>query len=81
MVLIVHLTGARIIAANKAESEGKNDLEALIKGVQFRDLRAKAATDKADSDGIEEARRQLAHGSTKMTEHYVRKGEVVTPTK
>ncbi len=72
---------ARLLAVDKADSEGKYDLVALIKGFQFRDLRAKAATEKADSAGIEEARRQLAHGSTKMTQHYVRKGEVVTPTK
>lgn len=50
---------------------------------QFRDLRAKAATDKTDSDDIRAAQRQLGHASVVMTEHYVRKrrGMKVTPTK
>jgi len=51
---------------------------------QFRDLRAKAATDKTDSTGdIRQAQRQLGHESVSMTEHYVRKrrGEKVGPTR
>lgn len=51
---------------------------------QFRDLRAKAGTDKADSAGdIRQAQRQLGHTSVTMTEHYVRnrRGEKVGPTK
>lgn len=51
---------------------------------QFRDLRAKAGTDKADSAGdIRQAQQQLGHASVVMTEHYVRKrrGAKVTPTK
>ncbi|TYP80016.1 MULTISPECIES: tyrosine-type recombinase/integrase [Nitrosomonas] len=51
---------------------------------QFRDLRAKAGTDKADSSGdIRQAQKQLGHKSVTMTEHYVRdrKGNKVTPTK
>jgi integrase len=50
---------------------------------QFRDLRAKAASDKADSAPILEVRDQLGHGSVKMTEHYIRqrKGRKTTPTK
>lgn len=51
---------------------------------QFRDLRAKAGTDKTDSSGdIREAQKQLGHASVVMTEHYVRKrrGDKVTPTK
>ncbi|TCG09301.1 hypothetical protein BZM27_05735 [Paraburkholderia steynii] len=51
---------------------------------QLRDLRAKAATDKADSSGdIREAQKQLGHESVTMTEHYVRKrrGEKVGPTR
>lgn len=52
-----------------------------IKAFQFRDLRAKAGTDKADEHGLMAAQRQLGHASTKMTEHYVRMGPVVTPTR
>ncbi|MFA1289924.1 tyrosine-type recombinase/integrase [Xanthomonas axonopodis pv. nakataecorchori] len=51
---------------------------------QFRDLRAKAGTDKADSAGdIRQAQAQLGHASVAMTEHYVRKrkGAKTTPTK
>ncbi|ALX45252.1 hypothetical protein AQ610_22435 [Burkholderia humptydooensis] len=51
---------------------------------QFRDLRAKAGTDKTDSTGdIRQAQRQLGHTSVAMTEHYVRnrRGDKVKPTK
>ena len=51
---------------------------------QFRDLRAKAGTDKADSAGdIRQAQQQLGHASVVMTETYVRarRGAKVTPTK
>ncbi|MCX8566811.1 MAG: Phage integrase family protein [Glomeribacter sp. 1016415] len=51
---------------------------------QFRDLRAKAGTDKAELSGdIRRAQKQLGHTSIKMTEHYVRnrRGEKVEPTK
>lgn len=55
-----------------------------IEGLQFRDLRAKAATDKADSAGdIREAQRQLGHTTVAMTEHYrrQRRGQKTTPTR
>jgi len=51
---------------------------------QFRDLRAKAGTDKTELSGdIRAAQLQLGHASLKMTEHYVRerKGDKVSPTK
>lgn len=51
---------------------------------QFRDLRAKAGTDKADSAGdIRQAQKQLGHASVVMTEAYVRnrKGAKTTPTR
>lgn len=51
---------------------------------QFRDLRAKAATDKTDAAGdIRQAQAQLGHSTITMTEHYVRKrrGAKVTPTR
>lgn len=51
---------------------------------QFRDLRAKAGTDKTESSGdIRAAQRQLGHLSLTMTEHYVRerKGDKVEPTR
>jgi len=51
---------------------------------QFRDLRAKAATDKADKvKDIRKAQQQLGHTSVTMTETYIRKrrGQKVSPTK
>ncbi|KVH49029.1 tyrosine-type recombinase/integrase [Burkholderia diffusa] len=49
---------------------------------QFRDLRAKAGTDKEASEDIRGAQALLGHGSVSMTEHYVRKrGATVKPTK
>lgn len=51
---------------------------------QFRDLRAKAGTDKTEAAGdIRAAQRQLGHASLAMTEHYVRerKGDKVEPTR
>ena len=51
---------------------------------QFRDLRAKAGTDKAESSGdIRQAQKQLGHSSVTMTEHYTRnrRGDKVTPTR
>ncbi|WP_150698139.1 tyrosine-type recombinase/integrase [Pandoraea terrae] len=51
---------------------------------QFRDLRAKAGTDKAEGSGdIRAAQKQLGHSSITMTERYVRnrRGAKVGPTK
>ncbi|WXL27720.1 tyrosine-type recombinase/integrase [Ectopseudomonas mendocina] len=51
---------------------------------QFRDLRAKAGTDKADNSGdIMKVRDQLGHTTVAMTEHYIRnrRGKKVTPTR
>lgn len=72
---------ARTKAVSKAIQSGKIDFAAQIRGFQFKDLRAKAGTEKADSDGLMEASRMLGHSSVKMTEHYVRLGQIVTPIK
>lgn len=50
---------------------------------QFRDLRAKAGTDKADSADVHAAQQQLGHTTIGMTMRYVRarRGDKVTPTK
>ena len=58
--------------------------KAGLAGTQFRDLRAKAGTDKAQNTGdIRQAPKQLGHSTVVMTEHYVRRrhGEKVAPTK
>lgn len=71
---------AREKAAKAARKAGDETLAQEIKAFQFRDLRAKAGTDKADADGLRAAQRQLGHKSIVMTEHYVRLGRKVTPT-
>ena len=54
-----------------------------IKAFQFRDLRAKAGTDKEESSGMSAAQDQLGHSTPTMTAHYVRhrRGKLVKPTK
>jgi integrase len=55
----------------------------LGKDLQFRDLRAKAATDKESSEELGAAQKLLGHASQSMTEKYVRRhvGTVVEPLK
>lgn len=57
--------------------------EAAIRAFQFRDLRAKAGTDKADATDIRQAQRQLGHKSVTTTEVYLRAraGDRVKPTR
>lgn len=74
---------SRFEKAREIAAKNNPELSAEIRAFQFRDLRAKAGTDKADSDGMRNAQLQLGHNSMKMTEHYVRlrRGAKVTPTK
>jgi integrase len=69
---------ARILAAKKNPKLADD-----IANFQIRDLRAKAGTDKADTEDMQQAKIQLGHTSIKMTEHYVhnRRGDIVKPTK
>lgn len=50
---------------------------------QFRDLRAKAATEVEDRDGMDAAQGLLGHADGSMTRHYVRNriGKLVKPTR
>lgn len=59
------------------------ELEAKIREYQFRDLRAKAGTDKEEQEGMAAAKDQLGHTNEAMTAKYVRhrKGKLTTPTK
>jgi len=54
-----------------------------IKEFQFRDLQAKAGTDKEEIDGISAAQDQLGHATATMIARYVRhrRGKLVKPTK
>lgn len=67
---------AWLVEARKAAGIPANDF-------QFRDLRAKAGTDKEDVSGMSAAKDQLGHASEKTTIHYVRHrlGKKVTPTR
>lgn len=58
-------------------------MELEIRSFQFRDLRAKAGTDKEESLGMQAAQDQLGHSTQQMTAHYVRhrRGKLVKPTK
>lgn len=71
---------ARDAAIDRARDSGQAALAASLKGFQFRDLRAKAASDLED---LAAAQKLLAHGSATMTEHYVRArvGDRVKPVK
>jgi integrase len=71
-------TRAREVAINTHP-----ELATGIKEFQFRDLRAKAGTDKEEIDGISAAQDQLGHATATMTAHYVRhrRGKLVKPTK
>lgn len=69
---------ARIVAA-----QNNPKLASAIEAFQFRDLRAKAGTDKAESGDMHQAQKQLGHTTITMTQHYVRdrRGDRVKPTK
>lgn len=74
---------AREKAAQVAKERGQPDLGSAIETFQFRDLRAKAGTDKEEKEGMAAAKDQLGHADEKMTQRYVRhrKGKLVTPTR
>lgn len=83
--LIVNEKGQRIgyKAMNERFVTARKQLGFNTKNLQFRDLRAKAATDKAEEAGSYEAQRLLGHSSVTMTEKYIRnrRGNRVKPTK
>ncbi|HET7161663.1 MAG TPA: tyrosine-type recombinase/integrase [Rhodanobacteraceae bacterium] len=74
-----------VIGLNALSRRFRAAVEAAgLSGIQLRDLRAKAATYKAEAVGdARQAQRQLGHTSVVMTEHYIRarRGEKVTPTR
>ncbi|MDR5800612.1 tyrosine-type recombinase/integrase [Caballeronia sp. LZ001] len=76
-------TQARKTAAKKARDQEQYELATSIAAFQFRDLRAKAGTDKEEHAGMAAAKDQLGHADEQMTRRYVRhrKGKLVTPTR
>ena len=82
--LIVNQNGRTVGVGSMSRKWKKACDAAVISGLQFRDLRAKAGTDKAESAGdVRKAQEQLGHQSLVMTEHYIRnrKGAKITPTR
>jgi len=75
---------ARRLAAAEADKTGAHDMSAEIRNFQFRDLRAKAGSDKAEATGsMLEAQKMLGHSAASTTEIYVRhrRGALVKPTR
>lgn len=75
---------ARRIAAEAADGDGAHDMAQEIRNFQFRDLRAKAGSDKAEATGsLLEAQKMLGHSAASTTEIYVRhrRGALVRPTR
>ena len=74
---------SRFDKARTRAAKNHPGLKSEILAFQFRDLRAKAGTDKAETGGMRAAQLQLGHSKMGMTEHYTRgrKGDKVTPTK
>lgn len=75
---------AREAAAKGAEEAGAAEMARDIRNFQFRDLRAKAGSDKAESTGsMLEAQKLLGHSAASTTEIYVRhrRGALVRPTR
>jgi hypothetical protein len=78
LYLLNNERGQRYTTAMLREDFEAARAAAKIPDIQFRDLRAKAAT---DSDSLEHAQSLLGHAGRAMTEHYVkdRAGDVVRP--
>lgn len=76
------LRGAMDRARDAAIAQ-RPDLADAIKQFQFRDLRAKAATDTEEARGMAASQAQLGHSTPVMTQRYVRHrlGKKVKPTK
>ena len=83
--LTAHTLRSRFDSARDAAARKATDpkIVALIRDFQFRDLRAKAGTDKEGTGGMGEAKDLLGHADEKMTNRYVRHrtGKRVSPTR
>lgn len=70
-------------AAKHLERAGDMSGADEVRRIQFRDLRAKAGTDKEATEGMSAAKDLLGHAGEGMTAHYVRhrRGKLVNPTR
>lgn len=57
------------------------ELAKELSAFQFRDLRAKAATDIYLATDARSASNQLGHASEQMTKIYIRRGKILKPLK
>lgn len=71
------------MASDPLKRQQHLDQALAIKAFQFRDLRAKAATETDESRGEKEAQALLGHASETMTKRYIRnrRGKLVMPTR
>ena len=85
LALVVNEQGQPLTpsALDNRFEDARRDAGVDLHAFQFRDLRAKAATEKEEQVGIEAAQNLLGHKSANMTAHYVRnrKGKLVKPTR
>lgn len=85
LALVINEKGQALTASALDGRFGKAREAAGIapKDFQFRDLRAKAATEVEDRSGMDAAQGLLGHADGKMTRQYVRQriGKLVKPTK
>ncbi|MDR0736689.1 MAG: tyrosine-type recombinase/integrase [Zoogloeaceae bacterium] len=68
----------RFVKARKAAAKAHPEFSARLSAIQFRDLRAKAAS---DLENLERAQKLLGHTTPAMTQHYFRRrrGDKVSP--
>lgn len=77
--------GGRMFGVNALSRRFRKAADAAgLPALQFRDLRAKAATDKLEGSGdITQAQRLLGHSSARTTENYIRarRGRQISPVR
>lgn len=73
--------GRKFLALRKAVMQQRPELAEELADFQFRDLRAKAATDIYLAADTSAASDQLGHASERMTKIYIRRSKILKPLK
>ena len=71
----------QFLELRKTVMQQRPELAAELSAFQFRDLRAKAATDIYLAADTRSASDQLGHASEQMTKIYIRRGKILKPLK
>ena len=71
----------KFLELRKTVMQQRPELAEELANFQFRDLRAKAATDIYLSADTRSASDQLGHASEQMTKTYIRRGKILKPLK